>query len=148
MIRLARVGVRQAQRVAASPVKGVFEMEDFRAARTVPRRQVLAHLPIHCCFEGVFHRQCPAFDKKVAFQRRQSHHAVKRLHEAGVGNRIDIRIGHFGPGSQQQVGLNLGTLEPRMIEPDRHRAVKTVKVKQLPPSDGIDDLAAVTVLEV
>src|SRR5258708_6871476 len=96
----------------------MFEMDDFGASFAATGFQVLAHLPIHRGFQGVFDGNGAAFDKKVAFERLQSHDSCESLYEICVGNRVNIRIADLYFSRAQQVGLHLGIIEIWMVEAD------------------------------
>ena len=83
---LARVGVREAHRVAAAAVERAFEMENLRASFASASGQVFAHFPIHGRLEGVFDRQRAAVDEEITLQRRKPHHARERIDKRRVGN--------------------------------------------------------------
>ena len=129
-VRLARIGVRQAHGVAAPSVKCVTKMQDLGAALAVTSSHVLAHLPIHRRFQAILDRERAAFDKKVAFQGRQTDHALERRHKFSVAVRINIRVRDFNFRGTQKVASHLWIIEVRMVKPDRHRAEKPVEIDQ------------------
>ena len=56
--------------------------------------------------------------------------------------RVNIRIGDLCARRFEQLLLHGRTVEMRMIETERERAVKTVEVDQFAASDGVHELRA------
>src|SRR6266545_4089109 len=69
-IRLARISIREAHRVAASPMKRATEVQNLCAALAMASRHVFAHLPIHRRFQTILDRKRATFDEKITLQRR------------------------------------------------------------------------------
>ena len=136
-IRLARVSVRQAHGVTASPVKRVAEMQHLGAALAATSSHVLAHFPIHRGLQTILDRKRAALDKQITPQRRQPDDALKRRHKFSVAVRIDIRVSDLHLRRAQKVALYLRIIEVRMVESDRHRSEKSVEIDQSPIIDCI-----------
>ena len=145
---LARVGIRQAHRVAAAAVEGALEMDDLGPALAASGGEVLPDLPVHGGLEGVLDGQGAAFDEEVTVQRRHADHARERLDEGGVLDGINVRIGHFDLGGGEQVGLDFRAVEVGMVEADGLRGVKAVEVNQFPAGGGVNEVRAVAAGEV
>jgi len=95
-------------------------MQNLRAAFTMTGGHVLADLPVHGRLQTIFDRKRASFDKQITLQRRQADHALERPHELRVAFRVNVRVRDFDFSSAQQIALNFGFVEVRMIEPDRH----------------------------
>jgi hypothetical protein len=145
---LARVGVCQAQRVAAAPVEGAYEVDDFGPALAASGGEVLPDLPIHGGLEGVLDGQGAAFDEEVTLKGRHAHHAGEVTDKSGVLNSIDIRVGHFDLGGGEKVGLDFRAVEVGMVEANGLRGVEAVEVNQLAAGSGVNEVRAVAAGEV
>src|SRR6266567_5631311 len=129
-------------------MKCATEMQNLRAAFTMTRGHVLAHLPIHGGLQTIFDCERTALDKEIAFQRRQSDHALKRLDKFRVAFRVNIGVRDFHLGRPQKIVLHIGIIEVRMIKPNRHRAEKSVKIDQPAITGRIVQIGTVALLEI
>ena len=145
---LARVGVRQAQRIAAAPVEGALEVDDFGPAFAASGGEVLPDLPVHGGLEGVLDGEGAAFDEEVTVQRRHAHHAGEVTDERGVLDGINIRVGHFDLGGGEEVGFDFRAVEVGMVEADGLRGVEAVEVNQFAAGGGVNEVRAVAAGEV
>src|SRR6266571_4161803 len=125
------------------------KMQDLRAAlvRQLPD-YVLAHLPIHRRLQTILYSKRAALDKKVALQRRQPHYALERRYKLGVALRINIRVRDLDFRRAQQIASHLRFIEMRMVESDRHRAEKSVKINQSAIIDCVVQIRAAAFVEI
>jgi hypothetical protein len=135
----ARVGIRQAHRVAASPVEGALEMDDLGPAFAASGGQVLPNLPVHGGFERVFHREGTAFDEEVTLQRRHAYDARKFMDERGVLHGVNVRIRHFDLRCREEVRFDFRPVKVRVVEADWLRGVKAVQVNQFTAGGRINE---------
>jgi len=122
----ARISVCEAECVATSPMKGAFKVENFGAPFAITGGQVLANLPIHGGFQGVFHGQRAAFDEEVALQWAHTHDAVKRFNKVDVMCGVDVGIGYFYSCGFIECFFYLLLIKIGMIEANWERSVKAV----------------------
>ncbi len=92
MQRLGRIGIGDAQRVAAAPVKGLFEMQDLSALLAVPLAQVAAHLPVEGDLHRVLDRERAALDEKIVRVRRRRRGARQGFDELGEVGGVKVGV--------------------------------------------------------
>src|SRR6185436_9212779 len=116
-IRLARVGIGQAHRVTAAPMKSASEMQNLRAAFAVTCGHVLPDFPIHRGFQTILHRKSAAVDEQVTLERWQTDDTLEGRYEFSVTSRINIRVGNLHFRRAQQIALYLRIIEIWVVKP-------------------------------
>src|SRR5207237_149112 len=114
--------------------------QDLHPALAAARREIFSHLPIHRRLQGVLDAERAAVDEEITVERRKTRDAAERAHEIPEVDRVNVRVRRLRPRGFGQIALHARLVEVRMIEPERHRAVKTVEVEQLAAAHGVDEI--------
>src|SRR4029453_13654744 len=136
-IRFTRIGVGEAHRVTAAPMKRAPEMQNLRAASPRTWGHVFAAFPIHPCLQTILPRKRAALDEQITLERRQTDDALKRRYKFSVAGRVNIRICNLHFRRAQQIALYLRLVEVRMVKPYRHRSKKSVEIDKPAITDSV-----------
>ena len=149
VVGLARVGVRERQRVARAAVEGLAEVDHLLALLAGdPLRLVAPHLPVERGLDRVLDAERPALDEEGVAHVLGHREASERLDEARVLDRVEVGQRRLERRHPVQHLEELGVAQLGVVVADRIRREEHAEVEELAAAARVVEPRAVAALEV